>query len=170
MIGGELIMKKIVYIIESIEDWLSGLLIISGLSVLILQVVLRYIFEMPTTWQDEIARYFIIWGVLIGASVALRDNTHIRVEIFYQLFSESKQKWINLFANLVALSFFVFLVIYGFQIVEQKWMTGQRSSSNFPLWLAYSILPLSGIILTLRTLIKIYNYKEDGKEEQETLI
>lgn len=150
---------------RSVEDWVSGLLIIGGLSVMLLQVIQRYVFELPTTWQDEISRYLVIWGVLIGSSVALRDNAHIRVEILYQIFPKSVKKWVNLFANLVALIFFLYLIIYGVQLVEQKFQSGQKSYTGLNLWIVYFILPLSGVLMFIRTIILIFKKDENQQEE-----
>lgn len=39
------------------------------------QVVARYIFFSPPAWTEELARYAMIWGGLLGASVAFRAGS-----------------------------------------------------------------------------------------------
>src|SRR5690625_539186 len=114
---------------------------------------MRYVLDVPTTWHDEIARYLVIWGVLLGSAVALRDNEHIRVEVLYNFLPKSMKKLVNQFANLTILLFFIVMIVYGFQLVETKFVSGENSTSGLlPLWIVYSILPLSGVIMALRTI------------------
>lgn len=165
-------MDKVRNIIEALEDWISGLLIAGGLLTLLVQVIMRYLLHLPTTWHDEIARYLIIWGVLIGSSVAIRDNQHIQVDILYKVFPKSWQRWINFFANLVTMFFFIFMIYYGVLLVEEKMTSGQKSTGEFPLWFIYLILPLSGIMMAVRTLVKLVQIilrKDEIEDEQETL-
>jgi len=49
----------------------SGFLLVL-LSVIVLQVVARYLFASPPAWTEEIARYAMIWAGLLGAAVAFR--------------------------------------------------------------------------------------------------
>lgn len=145
-------MKKF---LEAFEDWSSGILVACGLLILFYGVILRYVLGLPTTWQDEIARIFLVWGILIGVASTLRENNHIRVDLFYRLFPKSIQRWIEFFANLVILSFFVFLVYSGSELISQKLHTGQESLNGLPLWFIYLIIPFSGLLLIIRTIEKL---------------
>lgn len=165
-------MRKVKLMIESLEDWISGLFIVGGLGILFIQVIMRYILDLPTTWHDEVARYLIVWGVLLGSAVAIRDNQHIQVDILYQFFPKSLQKWVNLFAHLITMMFFIFMIYYGFQLVADKMSSGQNSTGEFPLWLIYSILPISGVLMAIRTLAKLIQIllNKDMENSEETLL
>lgn len=166
-------MKRFRSIIEGLEDWISGLLVVGGLFTLFYGVILRYGLNLPTTWQDEIGRYLVVWGTLIGASVALRDNTHIRVELLYQLFPKKFQHWINIFANLVSMVFFIFLIVYGTELVLDKLATGQKSTGGVPLWFIYIIVPLTGLILTVRIterLVRLFQGKPESEHEENPIM
>lgn len=164
--------KRVRTIIESLEDWISGIFIVGAIFILFVGVIFRYVLGLPTTWQDEFARYLVVWGTLIGASVALRDNSHIRVEILYNMFADKAKRWINLFANLVTMTFFVFLIVYGSGLVETKFITGQTSTSGFPLWIIYLILPFAGTLLALRTverLVRLCLGKKESEHDEQIL-
>lgn len=159
-------MKKIAHIVGRIEDWVSGTLLVGGLSILALQVIMRYIFNMPTTWHDELSRYLVVWGLLLGSAVSLRDNEHIRVEVLYNLFPKSLQRWVNLFANITIFLFFLAMIVYGLQLVETKFSTGELSSSGLlPQWIVYAILPLSGFLMALRTIVQIFQFKSPQDDQ-----
>lgn len=152
-------MKKFANLFSKFEDYLSGGLIVLGLSILLLQVIMRYILGLSTTWQDEAARYFIIWGVLLGSAVAIRDNQHIKIDIFYKVVSVTMKKIFNLISNTFVLIFLIIMIFYGLILVKEKYLTGQYSNIGIQLYLIYAILPLSGSLMAIRTLINIFHYK-----------
>ncbi|WP_180994436.1 TRAP transporter small permease [Bacillus sp. Marseille-P3661] len=149
-------MNKIKKGLELFEDWTAGVLVIAGLGILFYGVVLRYVFEAPTTWQDEVARILLVWGILIGASATLRENNHISMELVYRFFPNSMKKVVDIFGNLVILAFFIFIMVSGFEIVMQKVHTGQESLNGFPLSVIYSILPLMGFLMSIRTIERLF--------------
>lgn len=153
-------MRKVNEIFSKIEDYLSGGLIVTGLTILFMQVIMRYFLNMSTTWQDEAARYFIIWGVLLGSAVAIRDNQHIKVDVVYQLFKTSVKRIINLVANIFVLLFLMFMVVYGIILVKDKFLTSEYSHIGVQLYIIYTILPLSGLFMAIRTIEKIFNFRK----------
>jgi len=46
--------------------------LIALVSVVILQVVARYVFASPPAWTEEIARYAMIWAGLLGATMSFK--------------------------------------------------------------------------------------------------
>ena len=77
-------MKKIIKLIwilssklEAIAKIVSILAIIGMLIVIILQIVARYIFASPPTWTKEVGKLLMIWGGLLGTSIAFKRRVDI---------------------------------------------------------------------------------------------
>ena len=77
-------MKKIIEFIsilssklEAIAKVISILSIIGMLIVIIIQIVARYIFASPPTWTEEIGKLLMIWGGLLGTSIAFKRRADI---------------------------------------------------------------------------------------------
>lgn len=51
---------------------LAGACILGMLSVMMLQVAARYVFASPPFWTEELARWLMVWGGLLGATCAFR--------------------------------------------------------------------------------------------------
>ena len=49
---------------------------------LFVQVVSRYVFNHSLSWSEELARYIFIWQVWLGSSYCVKENRHIRIDIF----------------------------------------------------------------------------------------
>ncbi len=51
----------------------AAMLAIAGMvGAVMLQIVARYGFSAPPSWTEELARYLMVWGGLLGATVAFR--------------------------------------------------------------------------------------------------
>lgn len=103
-------------------------------------------------------------------SIAQRDKQHIKVELLKSLVKNEKAiAAVDIFATLVWIAFNVFLVINGSELVSQMVTRGNLSGAmRLPMWIVYSVLPLSSFILSLRLLGQVVEdiKKTAGKEVQ----
>lgn len=49
--------------------------------IMLLQVLTRYVLKFGIPWTDEAARFLFLWSTFLGAAIAQRTNSHIRVSI-----------------------------------------------------------------------------------------
>jgi len=64
------------------ENMLAAMLAVM-FAVFILQIVFRYVINMPIGWTHEISVMMWVWMVLFGTAFVVRDNEEIRFDIFY---------------------------------------------------------------------------------------
>lgn len=159
-------MKTFWRVYEFLEDIISGGLLFTGVAIIFYGVIMRYFMNSPKSWVDEVSQYLIIWGTLIGTSVALRNDHHIKVDMLFDRFSPRVKYYVTIFAHGVGTAFSLFLAYYGYVLVNFVHNTGQRSTDvGIPLYIVYSILPLAGTMLTFRFLVKLYSMiRSHGKE------
>ena len=62
------------------EDWVASALMAAILVVLALQVGSRVI-GAPLSWTEEVARFCLMWLIMLGATIAVRDGTHFDVDV-----------------------------------------------------------------------------------------
>ncbi|MEL6220019.1 MAG: TRAP transporter small permease subunit, partial [Pseudomonadota bacterium] len=48
------------------------------------EVLLRYAFNAPTIWVDEVSRVFQIWATLLAGAYLLRHRELILIDIFFR--------------------------------------------------------------------------------------
>lgn len=151
---------------STFEDYLAGGLLFFGLTLIMVNVVLRYLFNASRSVIDEFSAYFVVWGTLIGIAVALRDNYHIKVDLLFRHIPLLLRRWVSVLAHLIGLTFGIFYTYYGILLVRNYIISGQASdNSRFPLWIVYLIIPISGVLFNLRWLDKIYfHFKKGGAE------
>ena len=81
-----------------------------------IQVVMRYVFRNSLSWSEELARYIFLWLSWIGASYAVKERSHFRVEMFADIFKGKARKIFELFVLLTWFAFCVFLAYQGSMI------------------------------------------------------
>jgi TRAP-type C4-dicarboxylate transport system permease small subunit len=63
-----------------ISEGILGFLLASMLSLVLMNVVLRYGFGTGISASEELSRTFFVWIVFLGAVVATRDRSHLNVD------------------------------------------------------------------------------------------
>ena len=114
----------------------------------------RYLFSEGSTALQELEWHFFDVVILLSIAYTLRNNAHVRVDIFCEKFSPK----IKALINIVSFVFFVlplsFLIIYiGIGFVEMSYLQHEASSDPGGLkyrWIVKSLMPLSFILLALQ--------------------
>lgn len=84
-----------------------------------LGVFVRYVWPLPITFTEEAARYLMIWMALLAVSCAISRREHIGVQLFFDRFPRSVQRWLLLGLDMLAFAFFLLLLYYGIELVEK---------------------------------------------------
>jgi len=93
---------------QNFEVVLSGMFLLVTVSVVIINVTLRYLFKSGLFWVEEVATTSFIWSVFIGAAAAYRYKMHIGIDIITKLFPEKVREAISIAIN------FLMIVINGY--------------------------------------------------------
>ena len=115
------------------------------LALLLIQVFCRYLFEMPLAWAEELVRYTYIAVSFLGAAVALRERTHISIDILPSLLEskikdEIKRKltldFLNTFADIVQTALFIVMTIWMAEYTIDLDVKNQITTANqWPMWI-----------------------------------
>lgn len=104
-------------------DWLVERVCAVLVIVLVLDVWLgvfvRYVWPLPLTFTEELARYLMIWTALLAVSCGISRREHIGVAIVIESLPRPLQRWLLLAFDVLAFGFFAFLLFYGIGMVEK---------------------------------------------------
>lgn len=76
-------MKKLGETYNRIENILAAIGTIAGLTLIFINVVMRYVFHHPLAWTDEISVVILSWAIIIGFSIDLGERSHICMDVIY---------------------------------------------------------------------------------------
>lgn len=66
--------------LDTVISGLTAMLLILIVSVTTIQVAMRYLFNAPLPWPEELTLWAFLWLVMLGIASATRDAGHIRVD------------------------------------------------------------------------------------------
>jgi TRAP-type C4-dicarboxylate transport system permease small subunit len=115
------------------------------------QVVMRYVFQNSLAWSEELARYIFLWQTWLGASYAVRQRRHLRVEMVADRFRGRRRVLFELFVLVVWFAFSLFLAYQGSKMTLFLVRTGQLSAAmRIPISWAYASVPVGCAMMALR--------------------
>lgn len=111
-------------------------------------VVMRYVFDAGLIWVQESVVWMHAVVFMLGAAYTLRDEGHVRVDVFYRVMSDRHRAWVDLIGVLIfLLPLCVFLGWKSFDFVTQSWSIREasRESGGLP----YPLIPMLKSVLLL---------------------
>ena len=123
-------------------------LLVASVAILIvpvsLQIFSRYTALIPSyIWTEEMARFFFIWMIMLGAMIGIRDGSHFDIDLWPTL-PPRLNAVLKLFAQTGVLIFALVFVWYGIQFVQFGW--SQTSElADLPMGFIFAAWPLTGI-------------------------
>jgi TRAP-type C4-dicarboxylate transport system permease small subunit len=121
------------------------------------QVVSRYVFQDPSSFTDELARYMLIWVGMLGAAFVAGKKDHLAIDILLTSLSPTGQlKLMVLIDSCVLIFALTVMVIGGSNLVYITFILGQKSAAlQIPLAYVYGVIPFSGLLVIYYQVVAI---------------
>ena len=124
-----------------------------------LVVIMRYGMDMGSVFLQDVVLYLHGSLFLLGAAFALKRGAHVRVDIFYRNFNESKKALVDLLGNVIFLQPVCWTILfYSWGYVEFSWRIMEVSPDPAGLPFGYiqkSLLITVAVLLSLQSLSEI---------------
>jgi TRAP-type transport system small permease protein len=133
------------------EDWLTfGFFWLLALDVFY-QFFTRYVLENSAAWTEEIARYLLIVVTFLGASMAVRRNSHIHVEFLYRYLPPRGGRVLSTAVDLVRVAFFFYLTWLTIELVPRMHNL-QMTVIDVPMSYIYSLVGFGLAMCSFRSI------------------
>lgn len=140
--------------------------------IMFVQSTSRYVTGTSFSWGSELAQYLHIWQIWIGASLAVRLQSHVKVDVFVNLLPTKIKKVVDTLALLCWFFFAGFLAYEGSKYVMEVLASGQTSPSlHVPMWIPYLAIPIGGSLMIIRLIQQMYFLytNQDSELEKEEI-
>lgn len=136
-------------------SWCALFIVVAGFAV----VLLRYVFGLGSLWLQDSILYAHAALFLLAAAWTLRQDAHVRVDVFYAGASPRAKAWVDLLGALfLLLPFAAAIVWFALPYVTRSWAILERSreSSGLPLvFLFKTLIPLFALLLALQGISQV---------------
>jgi TRAP-type C4-dicarboxylate transport system permease small subunit len=130
-----------------------GWVVLAYALALTLEILGRKLFSTSFKGIDELGGFVLAIGAAIGASYAMANRSHTRVDVFLVRFPKTVQRWLNALA-MVTFAFFACFAAWRALAVLQETIELKSSAPNLelPLWLPQLGWVLGLVLLALISL------------------
>ena len=156
--------KNIVAFFNNIEFSISQVILWIFVVLTSIQVILRYIFNNPLDWPEELNQILLVWMTFIGSIGLSRKNLHLRVDIVDDFLPKKILIFLRSFFNISTIIFMFIIIIGGIELFNE--MIYERTPAmRLKLSYVYLIVPISSFFIVIIYLFQLYkDYKSFFKE------
>ena len=102
-------------LVETLVILIAGIIV----AIVTAEVTLRYLFSHSMIFTEELSRYLMVWIVFLGSALAIRDGSHIRIQILVNRLGPRLQQIVKLAAYALIIAFLIDLQIEEAKYAEQ---------------------------------------------------
>lgn len=121
----------------------------------LLQIFARFFLENTPSWTEEASRLFFIYAVSFASGIALKNNSYVGLDLFYNLFNEKIRKLLDVLIPLFTCVLFGIVMIYTFEFIKNGFAE-KSPSMEIPMGLAFFSIFIMSITICLYACEKIF--------------
>ena len=134
--------------------YLSSVLLVSLVLLILVEIFIRYFFDMSTMIADEYSGYIYLASIFLGFAYAFNENANIRINILTSRMSKKANGFIDVIAGIITLLVLTFILyrtlLFTYDSYEMEMLS--EAVSETPLYLTQIVMPL-GITLFILSVI-----------------
>jgi TRAP-type C4-dicarboxylate transport system permease small subunit len=146
-------------LVSVFETLCAGFLfLIAGLT--IAQVIMRYVFNYPFTWSEELAIAAFIYLGFIGIGVAYAQGRHLYVDALVVILPKSIRKVIEGIALGFSAIFLLVVIVQMIKLIIVTSKVGINTPAlQLPKAIIYVSLPIGCLLFLIQVVRKFWNLK-----------
>jgi len=138
--------------LNNVMGYASGIgMLVLGL-ILFYEVIMRYIFNAPTSWAQEVSIYLFMWTMFAGAAYTLEQGKHVRIDLLIYRLSPAARRRLEIFTGALGLIFSLVVTYQGYEMVMAAFKYHKLSATplRFPMWIPQASLPVGFLLLSVQ--------------------
>jgi TRAP-type mannitol/chloroaromatic compound transport system permease small subunit len=144
---------------------LTMILVVVLCCVMIYEVVVRYVFERPTLWANEMSLWLAGFVFLCSGLYAMQQRSHIRIFLLYDALPRSLQRTCDVISTALIVLFAFFLFYGGYGEAFDKFFRWGRFGTAFDPPIPATLKPMVLIIVLLVAVQAVINLISDWNAE-----
>ena len=146
--------------VTKLNEWVGRILaylIIPIFIFILIEVFLRYLFNAPTVWTNELTQMLFGAYTVLSGGYILAHRGHVNVDILHSMLPVKMRAIVDIFTSLL---FFIFVMAFGwfgYEMAKESIETWETSYSawNPPIWPVKLAIPLGAGLLFLQGVVKL---------------
>ena len=131
-------MKHFFSFLDSLTENLGIALLGAMTAIILLQVFFRYCLNHSLAWPEEAARYCFLWATYLGISIAMKNDSHLKIDLLELYLPKYARKIHALACMGFNMLFFGLLVFMTYDMMlKVKGLNQMAIALPLPVWLTW---------------------------------
>ncbi len=162
---------------HEVTGWMDRLSLLIGritmilvaviVSVMFYEVVVRYVFEAPTLWANELSLWLAGMVFLMSGLYAMQQRSHIRIFIIYDAMPRWMQRVCDVISTALICIFAAAIIYGGWNEARDKLLRWETFGTAFDPPIPATLKPLILLVVALVALQAVSNLICDWNKEKE---
>lgn len=154
---------------KRLATYVSGIGILSVMTILIVDASLRTIFAMPLLWVIDVSEIILAWIVFTAFAYALITGAHVRMTLVLSRLPFRLRSGCEIFSNLMGVVLFAIITYLAVPYFWKSWLIKEvpMAAVETPVWLGKLAVPVGGTLMSVVFLIRLIRSLRPTREVVE---
>lgn len=155
----ELAVSLLINAVSSVVARIAAIFVLAMGLLITVDVILRYVFNAPTQFADEVSAYLLVTITFLPLAYTLQTEKHIRVDVFTTRLSQKARNLLELVTSIMGLAFLAVVMRPACNMTLESYRYGSASVGGLhtPLYLPQLFIPIGLCLLILQLVLHIIN-------------
>ena len=102
---------------KHLEEYLIAILLIALTLIMLLQIVMRYVFNNSLSWPEELSRYCFVYITFLTLGYCVRNDSMLRLDILKELLPSKIWTVLQAIVRIVSLIFFLCMFVNSLDLL-----------------------------------------------------
>lgn len=136
---------------NNLEAALGGALLAVIVLLIMLQVIMRYVFENSLSWSEELTLWSFVWFIWLGISYAFKQRKHVKVTFFQDLLPDKVKQKLEVLIDIMIVCFLLIMTYQSYKLITLPYVLSQNSVVlNLPIAILYASAPVGSVLSVFR--------------------
>jgi TRAP-type C4-dicarboxylate transport system permease small subunit len=136
--------------------WFIVLQVAAMTAVVLLQVFNRYVVNHVFGWEEETARYLMVWSSFLAAAYALREGEQLGMEFVVSRLPVLGQRLLRTVCHLLVMAFLGVVAYQGLCVMMPQQLDQISPALGITMAIPYAAIPVSALMLLAVDLLLLW--------------
>lgn len=138
-------------ILGGVNVFLFGFMVVVGSY----QILVRYLFNKPSTVSEELLTYSFTWMALLAAAYVFGKREHMRMGFLADRLTPGKRQALDIVIEGIIFLFASIVLVYGGLQITMLTMTQKTASLGIPMGYVYMVVPICGALILVYSVLNL---------------
>ncbi|MBN1334085.1 MAG: TRAP transporter small permease [Synergistales bacterium] len=156
----------LVTFLERLSAWSAGALLVLNVGDILLGIFCRYVLKNSIIWTEEVARFSLVWLVLMAAAGAYYHGDHMVIDFVVHRFPKRIQTIVSWFRLSLTVFILSLMICLGFVNAVKIWHM-RTMALGIPKTIPLLSVPVGLSVLLMIIILKSLNSQKQGGSSWE---